>query len=437
VWQWRRPRIVVRQSVRLLAGAIAAAAVLSLGVGASQARPAKGSGQVTITMLVNVNQQPAFDVLISNFERVYPNITVNATYATATVLNQLESTELAAGNAPDLLAATAGCGSPTSVCVLAKAGDLAPMIKAPWTRWSIPLVTSLSKYGQGLFAFELTLGPEGVFTNNELFRRLGVKVPQTFSQLLALCEQAKADGTVALELDGAGPGDFAMLIIDLAVATVYGEDKSWPADLKAGSVTFDGTPGWHQALQEVIDMNNAGCFQPGASGATGASAIAQFAQGQGLMIALSAGIKSQIDAASPQFSESFYPFPGGTAPDQTRTFVNMGTGLGVNAHSSPQNQAAAQTFINFMARPKQDALYAQIKGSLTQYEFLHNQIPAFMSSFASVFANHEYVIAPYQTWWNANVLLTLEQDEVGLLTGQSTVDSVLSAMDTAWRQGPA
>ena len=129
----------------------------------------------------------------------------------------------------------------------------------------MPLVISLSKYGEGLFTFLTTLGPQGVFTNDDLFKKLGLSVPQTFPQLLALCQRAKADGTVALELDAGNPGDLGLDIVELAVATVYGKDKSWPAELRSGTVTFDGTPGWRQALQELIDMNNAGCFQPGAS----------------------------------------------------------------------------------------------------------------------------------------------------------------------------
>jgi raffinose/stachyose/melibiose transport system substrate-binding protein len=60
-----------------------------------------------------------------------------------------------------------------------------------------------------------------------------------------------------------------------------------------------------------------------------------------------------------------------------------------------------------------------------------------MSSIAPLLAAHEYVIDPSQLWWNPNVLLALNQDEVGLLTGQSTVDDILTAMDAAWRQGPA
>ena len=54
-----------------------------------------------------------------------------------------------------------------------------------------------------------------------------------------------------------------------------------------------------------------------------------------------------------------------------------------------------------------------------------------------MFKQHRYVIAPYQTWWNANVLLALEQDGIGLITGQRSIDDVLNAMDAAWKQGPA
>ena len=60
-----------------------------------------------------------------------------------------------------------------------------------------------------------------------------------------------------------------------------------------------------------------------------------------------------------------------------------------------------------------------------------------MSAFATVFKSHDYVIDPTQSWWNSNVLLALQQDGIGLITGQTTIDGVLNAMDAAWKQGPA
>jgi raffinose/stachyose/melibiose transport system substrate-binding protein len=410
--------------------------MFALGLGTSAARTA-GSDQVTITMLAGAGTvRPGFEVLIPNFERVYPNIKVEVTYATSTaVFYQLETTELAAGNAPDLLGTQPGCSTPVSVCVLAKAGDLAPLVTEPWTRWSLPLVTSLGKYGPGLYAFEPSLNPYGMLTNDALFAKLGLEVPQTFAQLLAVCRQAKADGTVAVLFNGGGIGP-QFMIDAIAVATVYGRDPHWAAELRAGTVSFEGSPGWHQALQRFLELNDAGCFDPGVTGVVNPP-LGQFAQGGGLMLVTNSSNKGNLDTFSPEFPSSFHPFPAGTVPGQTETLIQLGGSLSVNAHSSPEKQAAARTFIDFVARPAQNALYTKVIGNLTQREFLRNELPSFMQPMASVFAAHAYAINPIFTWWNPDVGLVLQQDGIGLLTGQLTTDQLLRAMDAAWKQGPS
>jgi raffinose/stachyose/melibiose transport system substrate-binding protein len=323
--------------------------------------------------------------------------------------------------------------------VLAKAGELAPLVREQWAKWSVPLVTSLGKYGPGLYAFEPALTPYGMFTDDALFAKLGLQVPQTFSQLLSVCRAAKRDGTVAVLLAGGGGGTGLMVMIDdLAAATVYGPDPHWPTELRVGTVSFDGSPGWRQALQRFVEMNDAGCFEPGMPGvSTTPLAVADFAQSGGLMVPTNSSNKGTIDTFDPQFHYAFHPFPGGTVPGQTETYIQLDTSLSVNAHSSPAQQAAAQTFIDFVARPAQNALYAQVLGSVTQREFLRQEIPSFMQPTAPVFADHAYVMNPVLTWWNANIGLALQQDAIGLVTGQTTVDQVLQAMDAAWKQGPA
>lgn len=413
--------------------AAAALALLSSPIGGSNAHPTAST--VALSMLAFNTQQPGFNVLIPNFERVYPNITVNVSYSPN--FSQLETVELAGGNGPDPITTFPGCGTPVSVCEFAKAGYLASLVKEPWAKRSLPLVTSLSKYGQGLYAFEPSVTPYGVFANNALFAKLGLPIPQTFPRLLELCSRAKAAGTVAFVLDGAAQLTLSFLLTDLAVATVYGQDKHWATKLKAGTVSFAGAAGWRQALKEFIDMNNAGCFQQGVTGTTNVSARAEFAQGQGLMYPGISAFGGAIQADNPQLTYSFHPFPGGTEPNQTTTFLNLGPSLSVDARASAQNRAAAQAFIDFMARPKQNALYANTNGSLTQHQFLKGQLPTYMTSFAAVFKEHEYVANPQQTWWNANVLLALEQDAIGLITGQFSIDDVLNAMDAAWTQGPS
>jgi len=320
------------------------------------------------------------------------------------------------------------------VCVLAKAGHLAPLVNAPWTRWSLPLVTSLGKYGAGLYAFEPALNPYGMITNDALFAKLGLKVPETFSQLLSVCKAVKANGTVAALFNGGGAGS-QFMINSLAVTTVYGRDSKWAAKLKAGTVSFSGSPGWHQALQRFVELNASGCFDPGVAGVANPP-LAQFAQGGALMLVTNSAQKGSLDTFKPQFPYSFHPFPGGTVPGQTVTMIQLGPALSVNAHSNPEKQAAARAFIDFVARPAQNALLARATGFLTQREFLRQELPSFMQSMAPVFATHAYAVNPVFTWWNPDVGLVLQQDGVGLLTGQRTVDQVLQAMDAAWKRGP-
>ena len=59
-------------SSRRLTFSVLATAVFALVIGASGARPAK-SDAVTINMLITTSTQPGWQVLIPNFERVYPN----------------------------------------------------------------------------------------------------------------------------------------------------------------------------------------------------------------------------------------------------------------------------------------------------------------------------------------------------------------------------
>src|SRR5262249_46004396 len=150
----------------------------------------------------------------------------------------------------------------------------------------------------------------------------------------------------------------------------------------------------HQALQKLVDMNDAGCFQAGASGTTAASAQVQFAQGQALMFASGSAQKGLIDAANPQFRFSHRVLPLGATPSDTTTYFLIAGGYSVNAHSSPQAQQAAQSFVDFIARTAQTKLYAEATGGLTQDQFARDRLPKYAADFTSTIAKQRYVAAP-------------------------------------------
>ena len=174
---------------------ISAVAVLAVGPGA--ASPAPGD-QIELSFDSVTLSENAWNVLVPNFERAYPNVTVNLTYSGTTAQNYAaRTTELAAGNGTDLLNGVARLRDadldlrvcegrlPGTTREQAVAEALAPARDVG--RASTVRACSCSPRTSRLF---------GIFTNDTLFRKLDLTPPQTFSQLLAVCQKAKADGVV-------------------------------------------------------------------------------------------------------------------------------------------------------------------------------------------------------------------------------------------------
>jgi raffinose/stachyose/melibiose transport system substrate-binding protein len=421
--------------VRLAVTAVAVLGLLTLGAASARTAP---RAQLTITFLSYVTNQPSYSAVIQNFKRAHPNITIDVTWApTVQTLYQLETTELAAGNAPDLLSTYPGCGTPISICKLAKAGSLGRMVGKAWARSLDRRVLSYSKLGPSLFAFEPIVVFDGLLTNDTMLKKLGLKVPQTFPRLLALCEKAKAAGAIPLMLTAQGSNTLQQLIADIALTTVYAKDPKWAQKLRGGKVTFQGTAGWHEALKEIVDLNEAGCFQPGPAATTGPSGDAIFAQGQAATYAMVTSHKGAIDASKPLFKYSQSPFPTARKdPKQTVVEIHFPLSVSVNAHASAQHQKAAQAFVDFLARPDQDALYARIGGGLSEAQLRSGRFPGYLSSFVPLYKQGRYGINPVESWWNASVGNALTTYGTGLLTGQESIDDVLKSMDAAWKLGP-
>ena len=52
----------------------------------------------------------------------------------------------------------------------------------------------------------------------------------------------------------------------IAATRVYAETPDWNEQRAAGDTTFADSEGWEDTLQTIIDLNDGGCFQPGAEG---------------------------------------------------------------------------------------------------------------------------------------------------------------------------
>ena len=243
--------------------------ILAASVGASTHRSAGPKVSGTVNFFSELSTDRAWAILVPNFNRVYPDIKVDRENPASAQRLAVLSTRLQAGNAPDVFMVYAGRASAPSVLEYARAGYLQDLSKRPWAKrlpaWVKPLVSVNGKiYG---LPQRTIVGP-AINYNEDIFNQLGVKVPTTFAQWLQLCRtiRQKAPNITPLAYTGANLNADGAMPIGFATSTVYGKVPNWNDKRARNQVTFQGTPGWQQAVQRIFDLKNAGCFSPGVAG---------------------------------------------------------------------------------------------------------------------------------------------------------------------------
>ena len=393
----------------------------------TQAAQSSQSGQqVTITLNFIAQGSDQLAPLVNDFEKANPGIKVNVQYLPQATLGQAEVTSLQAGNAADILYTNGGSGQLLSVFPLEKGGYLVDLSQRPWVK-DLPQPThDLYWDGNKLYGLPMGLSLVGVVHNTALFQQLGLKIPTTFGEMVDLCGKIKAAGKIPMVLAGQAPGLYAQAP---AASTVYSSNPNWNEDRAAGKVTFAGTPGWQTALQEFVDLNNAGCFQPGASGDTIIKAFQFLGSEQAVMFLGPSAAIGGIMGSNPNFSAAMFPLPGPTA-DSTRAVTEYNDSFSVNAKSP--NIDAAMKLLDFLAQPEQQRAYAKIMGEISVPDSVTGKVPDLYNSFSPLLQQNKSVTLPSLIWPNPAVGTALTPGMQGLVTGQKTVSDVLTDLDNAW-----
>jgi raffinose/stachyose/melibiose transport system substrate-binding protein len=408
----------------LTALAVALVAMVVLCVAASAAQ----RSTVTLNLEMVTTDQPAFEVLVANFERVYPNIQINATYTPSGTYAPLLATQLQAGNGPDLMYTVPGTGGAEPVLTMAKNGYLANLAGQPGIKRLPKEILPLVQVDKGIYTWPLDVYAFGMTYNKDIFAKYNIKIPTTFSQLLSICTQLVNAGQTPMGFTGGVNTIAAFYPLLLSPNDVYAKNPYWNTQRMNHQVTFAGSAGWTHVYEQFQQMQQAKCFGPGAAGNSYADVLGQMATGQ---VAMFGGLTSTISgmlAINPKANIGMFPFPGDTAGLTRVGFAS--NGLAANAHSAHLKEAL--TFIQFMARPKQSTLFAKVNQSVAPWDWDKGEFPPLYDLLKPLITAHKITPVPNVTMSNPNVYITLGTVAQGIFTGQTTVAGGLQALDTAW-----
>lgn len=344
--------------------------------------------------------------------------------------NQQVRTQLQAGTAADLMVLAPGTGQDISVLPLAEEGFLEPLDDS--TAAIIPAGTEVQYEVDGdVYAQPNGLMPVGFVFNGTAAEEAGVSsFPGTFDELLDACGTARDGGKVFTALAGAAAPNTGMLGMNLAASRVYAEDPEWNSKREAGKVTFADSA-WVDALQAVVDMNDAGCFQDGAAG-SGFDAITNgVVSGTALTGIVPGSAATSMNAAKEGLGIVVQAFPAPKGSDQI-VYASANYAFGLNAKSTDGAKASAKDFLKWMTEPAQAAKFADLYGMIPIVGADTENLLAPFQPISELISSGAYTGIPNAFWPNPSVYDALATGVQGLLTGQSTPEQVAEQMDQAW-----
>ncbi|HTE18050.1 MAG TPA: extracellular solute-binding protein [Armatimonadota bacterium] len=232
-----------------------------------------------------------------------------------------------------------------------------------WRDSFIPEILKLGEYEGQTYLLPYYLSLNGWWYNVELFEKNGWTPPQTYDELLVLCEKIKAAGIAPLTHQGKYPY-YALSGFVLPWAISIG-------GIKALRDAEGLTPGaWKaepfvRAARMVDDLRKKGYFQNGSNGMSHTEAQMEFLQGRAAMIPCGTWLESEMKKQMPPgFRMAFFlpPRVSGGKGDPTTLQVGVEPWL---VPTRGENGALAVDFFKYLTSKKKAREFVQEKGTLT------------------------------------------------------------------------
>ena len=341
-------RIVKRAGSLFLVAAMAVGMTACTGSTSSTtstASTATTTGKVTLTywhIFTSEPQKTMVADIIKKWNTDNPNIQIVANATENDAYKTKIKTAISANEAPDIIYSwTQGFAQPfvTANKILALDSYLNDGTKDKMLPGALDNIT----YSGKVYGLTYNQQAGALYVNKELFTKYNVKIPTTYAELLTAVKTFRAKGVTPLALGEKDewPG---MWYYDMLALRTAGSDLSISA--LTGKASFENTA-FSDAAAKLLELVNAGGFDPGVMGLTRDESNAQFTLGKTAMYyggnfeaaqydASTSAVKGKIEAIR-------FPTIEGGKGDVTEYLGGGSDALLVSANSKYKDQAVKAT----------------------------------------------------------------------------------------------
>lgn len=326
----RRPLVWLPALIALLAMLLAAcggAAPAAPAGGATTAPAAPAAEPITLRVLVHQNPPMVefMEQFNQQFQAKHPNITVDMSVVPAGELSTVTQTRLTANDIDviDIFGFSNQAQpymknvTPPNWQTLIDAGLLLDLTGQPFVQnYDEAAIKDAGTYNGKVYQVNLgRVSYSGVYYNKDLFAANNVKVPTTWSELVAACETFKAANIPCMTAGGKDGWPIFVGAYGL-IGSVYPDQAKLVEGLWTGSITWNDATSldmWSRMKVYTQEM-----MESGASGIAGDAAPGRFASGAVAMFPGGTWYASAIDAAQPSFKWGYIPFPGSENAEENK-----------------------------------------------------------------------------------------------------------------------
>ena len=244
-----------------------------------------------------------------------------------------------------------------------------------------------------------------IFYNKAIFEEVGVEVPTTYAEFVAVSQAIKDAGHTPILMCGAEPWCGSFPVVALFSADVFGDDPDWMLKKKAGEVNFSDD-NVVAAFQKFQDLVNTGLIDEGGLGTDFATANQAFYDGEAAMYFQGSWF---IGYMEPEVSANTGVFllPQDDGDIYVPIYVGGGTRMSALSDHPEELKMFAEAFASnpnaLKTNIELDALFPMLKG-ITMEDWINDYgvevSDLFIESFEGYVLNEEAKKVSTFTWSN-------------------------------------
>ena len=271
---------------------------------------------------------------------------------------------------------------------------------------------------EGTYGVPYVANAAGVLYNREMFEEHGWEIPETWDEMIALCEQIQSEGILPLYFGFKDTwtclAPWNALAVDLAPADVCKQ-------VNAGNTTFtEEYRGIAEKMLELLKYGEEGPFAYGYN-----DACTAFANGQSAMYTIGSYAVPQIKSVNPDMDIDSFVMPGSDSADGNT--LNSGVDLQFCVMDDCENKEAAYEVLDFLLEDENIQTYLDDQKAVPckDEEFELASILDGMKEYIT-----EGNMSDYQDHYYPSEMAVDAQIQTFLI--EQDVDAFLAKFDTDW-----